>query len=366
MISHPLQLRTAIGALIVGSCLTACSEAPAPAPPPVRPVKFFQVYEGGGERDQEYPGEVRAADTASVGFEVSGRVVSLLAQEGQKVAAGDVLATLDDRDYRANLDIAQADLRKAQADLQRSESVYAEDPGAITVERIDSDRRALEVAQAQVAQARKAVEDCTVRAPFDGVVSRRLIEQFENVQAKQPVVIVENLARIEVEVAVPERDVLERGRPGNGLSAADLELLTAEISPRITFNALPGIELPGRITEVAARADATTRTFAARIAFDAPQDITLLPGMTARVKGRFEGAAAIVDIPLSALASTTQAQGRVWVIDTQSMTVTGREVLLGSLHEDRVTVLAGLSGGEVIAATGAAQLAEGMKVRRFE
>lgn len=348
-----------------GLLLGACGgEAPEPVEV-ARPVKILEI--GGLESDrlQEYPGIIRAAESAEVSFEVPGRIVRLAALEGQQVEAGQVVGALDDSNFAADQDIAEANLRKARSDLARSEAVYAEDAGAITLERIDADRRAVEVAEARVAQARKAVNDTLLRAPFDGVVSRRLVEVYENVQAKQPVAIIENLGDIEVEVNVPERDILRRGTTQRSYSIEELERVSETVQPMVMISSLPGVRLPGTITEIATRADPATRTFAVRIRFEAPEDVALLPGMTARVQGRFQTGGEVL-IPISALAATPGSEGKVWVVDPDSMTVSARVVELGEMTGDRIRVLGGLSSGELVAVTGAAQLAEGMEVTRFE
>ncbi|MGE0624385.1 MAG: efflux RND transporter periplasmic adaptor subunit [Pseudomonadales bacterium] len=346
------------GALWLG----ACTEEAPDRTPVVRPVKIHEVTDDGGGQVREYPGAVRAATSAEMGFEVPGRIVELDAKEGAQVEAGQVLGRLDDSDYRADLDIAMANLRKSQADLTRSERVYAEDPGAITPERIDSDRRAVEVSQAQVAQAQKAVNDTVLKAPFRGVVSRRLVEVYENVQAKQPVVIVENLRAMEVEINVPERDIVNRAQ---NRTSADVEAATERVKPMVSISSLPDSSFPGRITEVASRADPATRTFAVRIAFEAPEGLAMLPGMTARVTARFGGAGGVT-IPVAALVATPDSEPKVWVVDPETMTVTGRQIRLGAAVGDVVAVLDGLEPGEWVATTGLAQLADGMQVSRYQ
>ncbi|MGI9341608.1 MAG: efflux RND transporter periplasmic adaptor subunit [Gammaproteobacteria bacterium] len=347
----------------LASITAGCGQEPMDAAPVVRPVKIMDISDLGGGRIQAYPGFIRAADSAEVSFEVPGRIIKLEVKEGQQVEAGDVLAALDDENYAAELDVAVANLNKARSDLTRSENIFAEDPGAITQERIDADRRAVEVSDARLVQARKSVDDTVLRAPFDGSVSRRLVEVFENVQAKQPVLIVEDLGRVEVEIAVPERDMAAR-RTTAPTSGKDLERITRRVSPIVTISALPDVELTGRLSEIATRADPTTRTFAVRIAFDAPEGSGLLPGMTARVSGRFETDDA-VKVPLSALAANSGAEATVWIIDADTMTAHARVVELGEMGGEEVEIISGLMAGEKIAVTGAAQLAEGMQVSRF-
>jgi RND family efflux transporter MFP subunit len=349
-------------ALVPAMFMSGCGEQATESAPIVRPVKILEIGALGAGSVREYPGAIRAADSADVSFEVAGRIIKLEAREGREVQTGDVLAELDDTIYAAELDVAVANLNKARADLSRSENIFAEDSGAITQERIDSDRRSVEVSVARVAQAQKSVDDTVLLAPFDGAVSRRLVEVFENVQAKQPVVIVENLSRVEVEINVPERDMLGRG--SGTRTREELDEIQRSVKPMVSLSAVPDAEFPGVISEVATRADPTTRTFAVRIAFDAPPDAGLLPGMTARVIGRFQGNAP-VKVPISAVGGSPGAKATVWVINPDTMTVHARSVELGELAGGEVEIVAGLESGEMIATTGVTQLAEGMQVSRF-
>jgi RND family efflux transporter MFP subunit len=344
--------------------VAGCGQEPPEAPSLVRPVKILEVGTDGAGRIQEFPGFVRAVKSAEVGFEVPGRIIALEAKEGQEVAKGDVLGQLDDLDYRAELDVALANLRKAEADLGRSENVFAEDPGAITPQRIDGDRRAVEIAEARLTQARKALREAVLVSPFNGVVSRRLVEVFENVQAKQPVVIIENLREMEVQVNVPERDVV--GHPGEPRpDMEDLDSLNRQARPVVRISALPELEFPGRIHEIATRADSATRTFAVRIGFEAPETTVILPGMTARVLASFRSRSGL-HIPVEAVVATPDSRTSVWVVDPGTMTVTRREVEVGEMSGGTVAVLSGLEPGEWIATSGTLGLAEGMEVRRFE
>jgi RND family efflux transporter MFP subunit len=178
---------------------------------------------------------------------------------------------------------------------------------------------------------------------------------------------VENLNDVEVEVNVPERDVADRSNDGRrGFDAADLARLTAEINPLVSLSARPDQSYPARFTEVATRANAATRTFAVRLAVDTPDDVVLLPGMTARITGRFRSSQDAVNIPLTALVSKPDGAGQVWVIHPETNLVSAREVALGQLVDDQIIVTAGLVPGEIIAATGAHLLVDGMQVKRFK
>ncbi len=271
------QCASSIALLVVVSSGTGCGEKPVEEKPVVQPVKMLTIAASDARAEREYPGTVSAAQRADMAFEVPGRIIEFPVDEGQKVAEGAVLARLDGRDYQARLDSAKAVLRKAQADYQRSQNLYREDPGAIALTTLDSDRRGVDVAEAQSREAEKALEDAVLRAPFAGVVGRKLVEDFANVQAKQPVLILQDTSHLEIVVSVPERDFVA-GPPSRNLQQA-----TQALQPRVQIPSLPDHAFAARFKEVAATADPKTRTFAATLIFDNPDALTILPGMTAKV-----------------------------------------------------------------------------------
>lgn len=336
-----------------------CGEEPVEETPVVRPVKIVTIGGPGSGAIRELPGTIRAVQNADMAFEVPGRITDFLVTEGQDVTRGTELARLDPRDYDASFDQANAAYRKAQADLARSERIYKQDSGAISTSKIETDRKAVEVAEAALRQARKAVEDTVLRAPFDGLVARRLVEDFQNVQAKEPVLILQDLSSLEIEVSVPERDVARSGqRP-------DLERVTQQAQLRVQVSSLPGSNFPAVLTEFATTADPATRSFQARLKFEPPDDSTVLPGMTARVIYN-----AILDdvirLPSHAAFSDDLGNALVWIVVPDSMRVARRPVTLGGLTGSDVEVVSGLAFGDQVAISGVSQLREGMQVRRLE
>ena len=152
-------LRRALsGGLVMCSLLLAggCDKEPPPQPQVIRPVKMLTIEGAGSASQREYPATVKATQQADMGFEVPGRISEFLVKEGQIVESGQVLARLDDRDYQAELEKAKANQRKAQADLNRSLSIYRQDKGAISTTTIESDRRAKEVTDAATRRLNQA------------------------------------------------------------------------------------------------------------------------------------------------------------------------------------------------------------------
>jgi RND family efflux transporter MFP subunit len=294
-----------------------------------------------------------------MGFEVSGRIIEFPVREGDDVVEGQVLARLDPRDYEADLKAAQANLRKAESDLRRSLNIYKEDPGAISTETIDTHKRALDVSKANLAISQKALDDTQLRAPFSGRMARRLVEDFQTVQAKEPVLILQDTSTFEIEVHVPERDVARAPTDRRN------EVVQERTDPEVIVSALPHLKFPGWIREWASTADPVTRTFAVRLNFKNPGNVNILPGMTARVQVTVNPERAWT-LPVRATLADDTGAPFVWKVDPESKAVARAPVELGDLVGDRVRITSGLEEGDLVAISGVNQLRDDMVVRLIE
>ena len=286
-------------------------------------------------------------------------MIAFPVQEGQVVRKGELLGSLDPRDYEAQRDAAVANRNAAQSEYERFKSLL--EKNAVAERDFEATQRQLEVSEAQLRIAEKAVDDTHLRAPFSGRIARKLVEDFQAVQPKQPVLVLQNVATLDMVIAVPEQD-LSRAR---GREAEPGEV--ARLDPRVVVSAHPDRVFPARLKEIATAANPVTRTFEATFSFDPPDDVTVLPGMTAKVliDVAYEEAAAPLSIPASAALVDDSGGAYVWVLDSTSMTVSRRPVQLGELSGSQVQIAAGLSSGDQIAASGVHHLRDGMKVRRL-
>jgi len=327
-----------------------------------RPIKIHTIGKADAEARLEYPGSIRAFQHADMGFEVAGRVEEFYVSEGDDVVQGEVLARLDARDYEAALGASKANVRKAESDLRRSKSIYKEDPGAISEETIDTHQRAVDVAKAEMAVSQKAFEDTKLRAPFSGRMARKLVEDFQNVQAKEPVLILQDTSTLEIEVNVPERDIA-LGPPD--ILVEKPSHRNERIDPEIIVSALPHLKFPGWIKEFASTADPVTRTFSIKLNFKNPGNVNILPGMTARVQVTVNPERAW-SVPVSAAVADDSGKAFVWKVDPQSMAVSRAPVELGDLVDDRVRITSGLEDGDMVAISGVNQLRDDMVVRLLQ
>ena len=336
--------------IIVAAC---GNEAPPPTEPTVRPAKLVTVQSASQSRDLTFPAVVRAVQSAELTFPLSGEVIEINVLEGSEVAAGDLIARLDQRDARNNLAQAEAEYQNAESEFRRAQRLAEQD--AISQSTVESRETQLEVREATVATAQKALEDTVIRAPFAGGISRVLVEQYQNVQAKEAIAVIQT-AETEAIVDVP------------GTIIARIPQLEP-VGTRVVLDAAPDVEIPAEFREASGQADSSTQTYQISFTFEPPEGLL----DSARHDGDgettfvFRGAEDIlargIAVPLGAILAEGDERF-VWVVDG-NMRLEKRAVTLGADVDAMSTVTAGLNGGETIVAAGVSFLAEGMTVRAW-
>jgi len=326
--------------------------------PLARPVKMITLGESGATSGLEYPGTVGATLESEMTFEVPGKINELPVVEGQQVAKGDLLASLDVQDLKAARDADLASQRAAKSEYERFRDLYANN--AASLAELEAKQNQFEVADARLVLSEKALRDCKLIAPFSGQVARTYVENFENIGPGQKVLLLQDLSAIEIIVNIPESDAARARRLGE----------ISDINAHVSLASIPDRKLPATLSEFATTADPVTRTFRATFAFDNPGDINVLPGMTGRLTidvstADLEGHGDAFTVPAAAVVAAEDGQASVWVVDLESMTVTRRPVETGELSGDNIMILSGLSPGETIAVSGTKHMSDGMEVRRF-
>lgn len=174
-----------------------------PAAAAVRPVKTFVAASGDQSEQRSFPARVESARRADLSFRLPGTVADIAVREGDTVAEGAELARLDDTDFRIELRDREATYENARRNFERARELLPK--GHIS--RLDYDR--LEAghksAEAALQQSRRNLEYTVLKAPFAGSVARRMVQRFEEVAPKQPVVTLQQLHALEVKVDLPER-----------------------------------------------------------------------------------------------------------------------------------------------------------------
>lgn len=402
--------------VLLVALIAGCSREAPPAPEALRPVRTFVVAAGEETSERTFPGRVEASNKVQLAFQVPGLLVSLPVREGQHVAKGDVVAQLRQDEFQARLNALQGQLDRARADLQglragarpeerqrleaqvrgaeaklenartefsRSERLLrtgaiaqADHDRAVTAYRvaqeqyesarqllaqgttgrtedIEAQEAAVRGLEGQVVEANVQLQDSTLRAPYDGVIAQRFVQEGQTIRVNEPVVKFQDADEIEIVVDVPEAFA------ANELRSSDIEQITAG------FSAAPGRTFPAIIKEVAQRADPTTQTFSIRVAIEAPADVALLPGMTSTVTFAYRRARILegrILIPITALAEDESGGSVAWKVSEEGE-VARVPVKIGEVAGGNVEIVDGLAPGDRIVIAGVSFLHDGMKVR---
>jgi RND family efflux transporter MFP subunit len=346
-----------LGAAIVFLMLTACSkEEEIQVSDSARPVKTAVVGgpEAGGER--RFPGRVDSASKAELAFRVPGTIRSINVVEGDQVEEGQVLAELDPTDYDIRLRDRQATFDQARNDFKRA-SELVED-GFISRTDFDNREAAFKSAEAALQAAQQDLQYTKLTAPFGGTVAQRYVERAEEIQAKEPIMAIQDQDQLEIKVDVPE-SIMARIQRAERDTGRDIPVWA-------TFDAAPNRRIDLRMKEVSTRADAATQTFQVTLLMDPPDGFNVLPGMTASVVadlGKVTKGEERYYLPVSAVTADSGLEAFVWVVDESDMTVSKVPVEVGRMSGWSIEAASGIEPGSRIVTAGVGYLAEGMKVR---
>ena len=341
--------------------LGACSRTET-APEPVRAVRTMTVSAQSAGGTHEYAAEIRARTESRLSFRVGGKMTSRPAEVGQRVRPGQVLAQLDPADLRLAQEAAQAGLRAAQSGFDLSQAEYKRykdlrDQGFISSLELERRETALQSQRAQLDQARSQssaqgnlASYATLTATAAGVVTAVEAEVGAVVAPGTLVLRLAHDGPRDAVFAVPEDGAA-------GMRALLGKTGAIQVRPWGSASALPAT-----VREVAAAADAATRTFLVKADVGAAA-LQLGQTVTALVELPRRDAAAL--LPLSAVM---QQQGRpaVWLLDRATMTVQVQPVVVAGADGNAVVVASGLNAGQTVVTAGVHTLTPGQKVKLYE
>ncbi len=322
---------------------------------PVKPVKFTTVQTGQEKVSISIPGRVRAARRSELSFKVEGPLQELPIEEGQLVKKGDLVARILPRDFQTAVNEAKARELEAEQQYRRYKELYAKKQ--VSKADFDRYRASRDVARARLEDAQNALKDTSLLAPFEGVIAKRYVENFEKVQPKQPIAYLQLINKLEILIDVPELMMAKFKASG-------------QVSIVATFDAVAGKEYPLKIKEFSTDADPATQTFQVVLLMDQPSEANILPGMTANVTSSIDGeeqGETVILIPAVAVMNDAGNQDYVWLLDNETMTVHKTDVEIGRLEGSKnIFVKKGLKSGDNVIIAGVSKLRAGMKVRPWE
>lgn len=327
----------------------------------LRPVQV-KVYKVTGQRIAEkltYTAVLEAWKKQVITPDISGKIARIYVNEGDRVRAGQLLAELDTRAIRLQLEQAEAALAGAKANLEdarknmeRMERLFQEK--AVSEQQYEKARLVMEAAQAQKDQTEAAVnlarhnlEVSLMKAPFDGVIASKNAEEGDvinpmmaGMSASSGVLSLANYSRIKVKFDVAPDDIQKISR-GQRIYLEGYDL--------------PGQRFEGEISVVNAAADLQTKKFRVEALINNP-DLQLKPGMFGQVIVEVKSKENVLAVPLKALLENS------YVMVVEGDKAVRKNVTIGLKNKDLIEITSGLNENDLVIVEGNFGLPDGNPV----
>lgn len=305
------------------------------------PVEIEVVGESSQLVEDNYVGEICPMTNIKLVFPYGGSITGIYVKSGDKVKAGQLLATIDDTQAKALLESAEAMLTQAEDGYRRLKPVH-EQRGISDVKWVEMETN-LEKARSMAISARKRVEDCSLHAPQNGIVNMRDIEVGQHVGIAQPIGQLMNMTSYCVDFTVPES-----------------EIGALQVGQELTVS-LPALDkrYTAMITEKALTATQVAHTYHVSAEITSPEAVKdLLPGMVCRAIISHRNLKGYI---ISAGSIQTQQRGHsVWVL--RNGQAARQMVKISAFVDNGVLINEGIELGDTIISKGYQKMYQGAKV----
>lgn len=340
------QLHVSIKVLALGllAGLTAACDSSNGKDSHPQLVVLAQATTTGQDSHATYPAKTEAQDNTDISFKVAGTISQVLVKEGDRVVAGQVVARLDDRDYRTQLRATEAEYSQIKAECERVIAMHKE--RAVSDNNYDKARYGLRQITEKLNHHRDQVNDCVLYAPFNGYVDYVYKNAKETTAPGLPVLSFYTAGGCDVVINIPERDYAQR-RQHTAYTA--------------TFASRPGRSFPLKVRSVASKANAN-HLYEMRLALNG-DTAGITPGMTAMVSVSYrQSEGTSIAVPAGAVWAEGQ-NSFVFQLNEKDSTLRKTAVSVDRIGPDGTLILSkGLQADCHVVASGVRHLTDGQKV----
>lgn len=288
------------------------------------------------------PGNIEAWTTLALLSKLNGTIDEVLVREGQKVQKGDILARIDDRDYRIAVERAEAAYTLAKAEFERDRAIYAK--GVIPTAALDANRTQMETAKADLDNAKLQLSRCLVTAPMHGVIKKVDAKVGLQLSVGDPIAEIMEIDRVKAVVGIPESDVTAV----RGLEAIDFKI-----------QALDNRVLTGKVHFLSSAPETVARIFRLELEVENSSG-EILPGMFVRADIVKKTVADAIVVPYYSVISRNNEQ---YVYVEEDGVAKKRQVRLGIMEKWLVQVVEGLQSGDKLLVEGHRDVEDNQKVK---
>lgn len=305
-------------------------------------VKTETAKKSNIELDFTTNGTFEANQDLTLSAENSGRVTRIAVDEGDHVSRGQVVARIDDELLAVETQAAQANYQTALRDVERYESSFK--TGGVTQQQVDAQRLNLRNAQARLQTAKRKANDADIKAPISGIVNKRFIEKGSYVSPGTQLFEIVDLSKLKLKVTANEAQVVN-------LKVGD--------QVKITSNVFPDKSFTGKISFIAAKADANLN-FPVEVQISNNSGNQLKAGMYGTATFDLPAQKPLITVPRSAFVGSVNSN-KVYLL--KGNTAQEHKVTPGRIISDRVEILNGLNEGDIVIISGQVNLVDGAQVQ---
>lgn len=273
--------------------------------------------------------------------EVMGRITSIRVKEGDRVAKGQILATVDDKYLSLDMQNADEQYQKLLVDKTRLENALK--TGGVTQAQVDEINLAVKNAQNGISQLQKRIGDVHIKAPISGVINKKHIELGSYAAPGVKLFDIVDVSSLKLTVNVNEKQVVQ-------LKKGDKVDIKIPVFPDKTFS--------GYVSFISVKAD-NSLNFPIEIKLNAAGASEVKSGMYASAQFNFEKSAPVLTVPRTAFVGSVR-NGEVYIVNGK--TVKLKKVTPGSIFGDYVEILGGLNEGETVVIAGQINLQDGVTI----
>ena len=327
----------------------------------VRAIKWTALDDHTLTQQRLIAGILKPVQSTDLGFQVGGRVMKVKVELGDRIQAGQVLATLDSEPFVLQVRHAEAEVATTNAvyrdegqELERQQKLFAD--GWVAKAKLEAVEAGYEAARSQKVAAQEKLRmrqrdlrHSTLHAPFSGVISKKDIDPFEEVTPGQSIFEVSSEHRLKVALRVPPSLVTHIDEGGR---------------VKVRFPSEPSLELAGTITEIGSRAE-EANAFPVTVVLD-ETSTRLRAGMSAEVAFTFrngDSADGTYVVPMGAILPGNGQSFHSFIFDKDSSTVKKATIEVVNYRDNDVEVSGDLQPGTIIATAGIEFLHDGQEVK---
>ncbi len=355
------QMKVAIIGIAVAAALTGCGQEATEEVKTevIRPVRLITVADVEQQNMRRFPANVLASEEAVVSFRVPGELVEFPVKPAERVEKGQLLARLDDRDFKTELLLRRTDFELAQRDFERVEQLRKKN--VLSQSDYDNAQARVKSSQAALKLAQDRLADSSLVAPFSGRIAQTAVENFQYIQPQQTILVLQDDRELDISIQLPE----------SILNQIDESTIDPSYQPTVTF-AGGGSSYPVTYKQHSTQVTPGTQAYEVVFSLEVPDNgQTIYPGMGATLYMNMSKVLPhsapdnSFTLPMTAVMSDDNTgKAHVWVYHNGA--VAPVPVTLHSVNAEGVVVSGDIQAGDELVSAGLNRLREGMKVKPLE